>query len=321
MAKYQRLTPQERYQLKALKDSGLSIRGIANVLKRSPSTISREIIRNSRECVYYAKKANRLARARRKIIGPPPRIDLGIKIKINYLLSRLQWSPQQISNSFSLSGITVCAETIYKHIYSDYKSGGKIYLNLRRRRQWRRSHKTCRNFKNRGVRVNQDSIKDRPKIVEKRKRIGDLERDTMLGKAGSPVLLTIVDRTTRLTRIAKVDRLNAELTHRATLKLLANSTVNTITNDNGPEFSWHKITARKLNTKIYFNNPYSSWERGTNENTNGLIRQYYPKGHDFNLVSNAQIKRIETLLNNRPRKCLAYKTPLQVHRELSRVLR
>ena len=162
---------------------------------------------------------------------------------------------------------------------------------------------------------------ERPKIVDERIRFGDFERDSVQGKFKGPVLLTIVDRLSRLTKIKKVRWINAEATHRATVELLRNLPINTITNDNGSEFADHQLTAKALGADIYFNDPYSSWQRGTNENTNGLIRQYYPKGTDFTKVSDLDVKHLEDLLNNRPRKTLGYKTPNEVQNSQIRVLR
>ncbi len=321
MEKYRRLTPMERYQIEALKKSHLSLRDIASVLERSPSTISRELKRNCSTSGYYAFKAQKLAVARRNLIGPPKVICSQIEKKIKKLLTSQQLSPEQMSAFLKRQNLFVSPETIYKFIFSEHRLGGSLYLNLRRHRHCRMTRKASRNYKNSGIRVNQLWIAERPKVVEERNRKGDFERDTVLGARGAPVLLTIVDRTTRFTRIAKISGINAEQAHQATVRLLRNSRVHTITNDNGAEFAFHKKTAKLLNTKIYFNDPYSSWQRGTNENTNGLIRQYYPKGHDFRLVSDKEIKQIQDKLNSRPRKCLGFKTPLEVERLLSRVLR
>ena len=134
------------------------------------------------------------------------------------------------------------------------------------------------------------NIRQRPKVVEKRLRLGDYERDSMQGIKGGPVLLTIVDRTSRLTKIAKVEAVNALLTHNKTIQLLQNLPVNTITNDNGSEFASHRYTAEELKTSIYFSDPYASWQRGTNENTNGLIRQYFAKGTDLSKVTDQEIQ-------------------------------
>lgn len=321
MGRYHRLTPDERYQIEALKQSGLSLRGMAQILERSPSSISRELGRNAEMGIYGARRAQRLSQERRKAVGPAKRIDGGLAKKIKACLVLRKLSPEQITAHFKKAKIRISPETIYKFVYDEHRGGGKLYLNLRRHRRHRLTRRAGRNYKNAGKRVNQLWIADRPKVVEARSRIGDFERDTLLGKKGAPVLLTIVDRATRFTRIAKIRGVNAEHAHRATVKLLKDSVVHSITNDNGAEFAFHKKTAAALNTKVYFNDPYCSWQRGTNENTNGLIRQYYPKGHDFSQVTTKQIKKVQDILNSRPRKCLGFKSSLEVERSLSRVLR
>jgi transposase, IS30 family len=316
MRHYRRLAREERYQIKALKDSGLSVRKMAKVLGRSASTVSRELRRNRSE-KYIPRWAHEMAQNRRAQIGPPRCITLITETWVRQRLEQ-QWSPEQISGRLGLMGTPISHETIYQYIYRDFKAGGTLYTNLRRRRRWRRSRTATRNFKKLGKRSYQNWIRYRPSIVEKRTRIGDFERDTVLGKFRGPLLLTLVDRVTRLTRLEKLAAVNAMLTHRATVKLLKTLPVETITNDNGPEFAFYDLTEKELQANVYFNDPYCAWQRGTNENTNGLIRQYYPKGTDFTKVRDRDLKEIETKLNNRPRKCLGYKTPLEVHKLLSR---
>lgn len=316
MRHYHRLAREERYQIKALKDSGLSIRKMAEVLGRSASTVSRELRRNGNKR-YIPKWAHQTAQNRRAQVGPPRCITLITETWIRQRLEE-QWSPEQISGRLALMGTPISHETIYQYIYRDFKAGGMLYQNLRRRRRWRRSRASTRNFKNVGKRTYQNWIRYRPAIVEKRARIGDFERDTILGKFRGPLLLTLVDRTSRLTRLEKLETINAMLAHRATVKLLKTLPVETITNDNGPEFALYDLTEKELHARVYFSDPYCSWQRGTNENTNGLLRQYYPKGTDFRKVGDREIKETETQLNNRPRKCLGYKTPLEIHQILSR---
>lgn len=311
MGQYHRLTLEDRYQIYAGKNSGLSIREIARVLDRSASTVSRELKRNrdGNGC-YVAIRAHRKAAKKRAMIGPPKKIHI-CKDKVDELL-KLQWSPEQISGRLALDGIKISYESVYRYVYNE---GKQLHVHLRRKRRCRRTRQSLGRLKNCGVRVNQTWIDERPKIVEQRERLGDFERDTVLGKNGR--LLTIVDRVSRLTKIAKVERHNGYYTHLATLKLLRDEIVHTITNDSGPEFGLHDQTAKELNTKIYFNRPYSAWQRGTNENTNGLIRQYYPKGTDFSKITEEEVSKVESLLNNRPRKKLGFKTPLEVHTQKS----
>ena len=319
--RYQRLTLADRYQIMALIRSKLSVRAIATNLGRHPSTISREIRRClSSRSNYRATVSHRQYLKRRSKVHRPLKVQGQLAETINFYLGK-QWSPEQIAGRLKRAGVSISHETIYRYVYKNYQYGGKIYLNLRRRRRSRRSHKVCRSLKRSGVRANGNHMGLRPKIVEKRKRVGDYERDTVQGKFKGPVLLTIVDRVSRLTKIKKVQWINAKATHHATVELLQNLPVNTITNDNGSEFSEHRQTAEALAIEIYFNDPYSSWQRGTNENTNGLIRQYYPKGTDFTKVSDSEIEQLENLLNNRPRKCLGYRTPFEVQNSKVRVLR
>jgi len=309
--KRQRLTLAERYQIEALRKSRIKITAIANQLGRCKSVISRELKRNSFEEIYKGNLAQIAYLERRINVHSPLKMTGRIETLVLDKLS-IQWSPEQISGRFKKSGVFISHETIYKYIYREFKLGNYIYLNLRRKRKWRWTQKTANSMKRCGKRLSYPSISLRPQIVEKRKRIGDFERDTVLGKFNGPVLLSVVDRVTRFMHLTKVRKINANLTHLATVKLLKKERIHTITNDNGPEFADYKRTAATLNAQIYFNDPYSSWQRGTNENTNGLVRQYFPKGTDFTRISKKQIQTIEDLINNRPRKCLGYKSPSEV---------
>lgn len=310
MKKYHRLTLEKRYQIQALKASGLSLRQMSLILSVHPSTICRELKRNS--LTYSARKAQRRAVRRRKYIRPKRKIRGDLKTKIDFLLMH-QWSPDQISVCLKRRGSLISHETIYRYVYREhlYSSERKLYLNLRRQKRWRRSRQKLKNQKNCASRPRQVSIHERPQVANQRLRIGDFERDLMLGKNSR--LLTIVDRKSKLTKIAKLENHAALDAHEQTLRLLEGLRVHTITNDNGSEFSLHELTAQNLKAQVFFADPYCSWQRGTNENTNGLIRQYYPKGTDFNLVPDEEIKRVEDLLNNRPRKTLGYLTPNEVH--------
>ena len=320
MNHYNRLTLEERYQIQALKKSELSCRKIAKQLNRSHSTILREINNNlTNQGFYIPEHAFKNAQRRRKNIGPECKIKGLLEDFIRDQLANHQWSPEQIAGRLRRERknktMSISYETIYQYIFKDYKEGGDVYKYLRRNRKKRRTRKATRNLKKLGYRKNVRSIEERPSIVDKRVRFADFERDTIKGKNGiGPGLLTIVDRKSKKTKIAKVKKVGDKWVTQATLKLLKDSKVRTITNDNGMEFTSVKIIEKKLNTKVYFNHPHASYERGTNENTNGLIRQYFPKGTDFNLVSHKEVKRVENLLNNRPRKSLGYRTPFEVHR-------
>lgn len=317
MPRYKRLSLEERHKIEALRESGQGVRRIAFVLNRSPSSISRELRRLHRYN-YRAKEFHQLAVLRRKEIGPKRKVEGALKEQVKELL-KAKWSPEQISGHLARKGIKLSHETIYQYIFRNFSRGGILYQSLRRRRKRRRTREIAKRYKNCGKRpLSITWIDQRPEVVEKRNRVGDYERDLVLGKRPGPALLTIVDRTTRRTKIAKVRTTHAKYTHQSTVSLLKALPVHTITNDNGPEFALFTVTARVLNATVFFNHPYSAWERGTNENTNGLIRQYFPKGTDFSKVPRKDIQRVEDELNNRPRKCLGYKTPNEVHHSLSR---
>jgi len=317
MGEYHRLTREERYQIQALRERGSGVREMSRVLGRSASTISREMNRNTDP--YRASHADSRAKRIREMIHRPYKLqgkwEFGVQKKL-----RKDWSPEQIAGRLLLRGAHISHETIYQFVYRDRRKGGDLWKHLRHRRRWRRSRKAAKSFKNCGKQVNRKWIDERPEVVIARSRLGDYERDLMLGKRGGPVLLTLVDRTSRLTKIAVVKKINAFLTHQATVALLKHLPVATITNDNGPEFSMHDYTAHILQIPVFFSHPYRSWERGTNENTNGLIRTYFPKGTDLTQTTKAEIQRVEDLLNRRPRKCLGFQTPVEVHKCMSRML-
>lgn len=316
---YHRLTLQDRYHIEALFNSGLSLREIANKLGHHASTISREIKRNKPPFLneYKAEIARNFS------------LQRGVsrhwkKIKIRgeteaYVREKIaqDWSPEQIAGRMRLEKrkdrISYC--TIYRYLQRDKVNGGYLWKRLRVLRKQRKDRKNP-SWKPTVYMPERIFIKDRPKIVDERKRLGDYERDTLLGKAGGALCLTIVDRTSRLLKLALLPKKCCELVHEATIACLKNEPVKTITNDNGSEFARHYNTAYDLKAQIYFSRAYRAWERGTNENLNGLIRQYLPKHKPIEILSDEDINRIEVLLNTRPRKCLGYKTPFEIHIEL-----
>lgn len=321
--RYHRLTREERYQIAALVQSGMSLRQAAIQLGRSPSTISREIKRNySKKIGYRAEIAHTATLRRRQVIHPPFRLHGPLELMVRGLLAR-QWSPEQISGRLRLNeGIRISHETIYQYVFRKGRQGDLIFKNLRHKKRFRRSHKMRRAFKRCGLRLKYPSINTRPAVVDQRQRLGDFERDTIIG-AGmhkGHVLLTVVDRFSRKTNISKMPKVDANITHHTTLRILRGRQVHTMTNDNGPEFAEYLRTADALNANVYFNDPYASWQRGTNENTNGLIRQYFPRGTDFKDVTDEEVREVENKLNNRPRKTLGYLTPLEVEALKSQVL-
>ena len=285
---------------------------IARLLSFDRSVITREIQRNCSSGSYHlynAKQAQNRCIERSKFKGRKPLIIEDVKKKIDKLLEE-KWSPEQIAGRTKKEGKMIAShETIYAYIYQDKKAGGNLYSNLRQTHRTRRKRRNSN--KKRGMIKDRISIHDRPKIIETRTRIGDWEGDTIVGKNHKSAIATLVDRTSKETKIIKLPLKTAKKTAQQINKKMSKSKtpVLSITFDNGKEFAEHKKIAKKLDTEIFFADPYSAYQRGTNENTNGLIRQYLPKGTDFNLITHYDLIKIENSLNNRPRKSLDYLTP------------
>jgi IS30 family transposase len=308
--KYKQLTQEERYQIYAYLKAGWSQIEIAMELKRHKSTISREIARNSGLRSYRPQQAQRLSEER-QYAKSSQRIAPSVWTDVKKLLKE-DWSPEQISLWLkSHSGVSISHEWIYQYILKDKKQGGTLYRHLRCQKQRRKRYGR---YSRRGQLVDRVSIDQRPAVVDSRSRIGDWEVDTIIGKNHKQAIVSLTERKSRFTLIQKVTRKTAECVTNAIINLLAplSDQVHTLTSDNGKEFADHKIIAEKLNATFYFAHPYASWERGLNENTNGLIRQYFPKKRDFTTITQKEINRVMDKLNNRPRKCLGIKTPNQV---------
>lgn len=307
---YTQLTREERYQISALKSAGHLPAEIAIILCRHKATISRELKRNKGLRGYRPKQAQNLALERRKN-KQKPRLCSSHWDRIKELLKE-DWSPDQISHWLGKEeNITISHEWIYRFVLQDKQAGGELYTHLRCKKQRKKRYGS---LDRRGQIKGRVSIDERPAIANKRRRIGDWEADTVIGKQGGAVLTTLVERRTRHCVITKAADKSAQQVKDAILRGLQplDFLVKTITYDNGKEFAFHQQVNQELDSKSYFAHPYHSWERGTNENTNGLIRQYYPKGKDLSDISDAEIRIVMDKINNRPRKCLGYKTPNQV---------
>ena len=312
MKKYTQLTEHKRYQIKALLDTGVTRKVIAKTVDITEGTLSREIKRNTGKRGYRPKQAHNKALIRRKsaaknIKMTPSNIDW-IESQL-----RLDLSPEQVSGLLELEkGIRISHERIYQHVWEDKRNGGELYKHLRHSNKKRR--KKYGSQDKRGQIKNRACIEERPDIVEQKTRIGDWEIDTVIGKNHKGALVTIVDRYSKFTLIKKVDSKHAEVVAKATITLLKSyiDRTFTITADNGKEFAEHEDIAEKLQADVYFAHPYSSWERGLNENTNGLIRQYFVKGSSFEKITDEQVQHVMNRLNHRPRKGLKYKTPYNV---------
>jgi len=310
MRGYTQLTQEERYQIHALMKAGHSQAVIARQLGRSKSTISRELRRNCGLRGYRAGQAHRLAVARRAS-KRRRRIDEATRQWVERLL-REDWSPEQISLWLRKEkGIRVSHEWIYQYVLRDKRNGGDLYQHLRCQKVRRKRYGS---YDCRGRIPNRTSIDERPAIVDRRSRIGDWEVDTIIGKGRSGVLVSLTERKSRLTLLAKVTNKTADAVCQAILALLEplRDRVHTLTADNGKEFARHEVLADALDAGFYFAHPYAAWERGLNENTNGLVRQYFPKDRDFSTIGDEEIRRVMDKLNHRPRKCLGMKTPNQV---------
>lgn len=309
MKTYQQLTLEQRYQISALLKLGFGKSAIAKELGVHKSTIGRELERNQSQRGYRPKFAHRTALARRKN-KVKPRISDETWTEVETQLKE-QWSPEQISGRMEAERRqTVSHEWIYQRIYRDKKIGGTLYQNLRCQKKRRKRYGK---YDRRGNLVNQISIDQRPEVVDNKSRLGDWELDTIIGKGHQQAIVSMTERKSKLLRIKKVTRKTGELVKEAVCQKLADLTVHTLTSDNGREFSDHEQIAALLEADFYFCHPYSSWERGLNENTNGLIRQYFPKQTELAKITDKQIQEVEDKLNNRPRKTLGYQTPNEVY--------
>lgn len=306
---YYQLTQEERYQIYALLKAGQSQKDIAKVLQRSASTISRELLRNRGAKGYRPAQAQRFSDGRRADAHKALKLTADVRCWIDKLL-RQELSPQQVVDYLKRHRqVSLHHETIYQMVYTDKVNGGDLYKHLRVLSKPYR--KRYGHYDRRGKIKNRVDIDERPMVVNNRRRIGDWEGDTVMGKGRKSALLTMVERKTLYTVIVKLTGKRADLLADAALKNMKalKSKVKTITFDNGLEFAEHERIAKGLAANVYFAHPYASWERGTNENTNGLIRQYFPKGTDFNKVTNEQVQWVMNRLNNRPRKTRGCRSP------------
>jgi len=308
MKTYKQLTQEQRYQIYALMKMGHDQTQIAKAIGRHKSTVSRELRRNRGQRGYRPKQAQKLAQSRRK--KGQRRIQEETWALIEAKI-RLEWSPEQISGwLLKQHHIQVSHEWIYQYILSDKQAGGDLYKHLRCQKKRRKRYGS---YDRRGKLPNRRSIEQRPEIVDQRQRLGDWEVDTIIGKGHRQAIVTLTERKSRLALIRKVERRTAQAVQEAITNLLMpwKSQVHTLTADNGKEFAGHQEISHILETDFFFAHPYTAWERGANENMNGLLRQYFPKGRDFDTISEEEIEVVMFKLNNRPRKCLAFNSPFQ----------
>lgn len=314
MVNFTQLTPEQRYKIDALLNSAekISQKSIAQQVGVSASTISREKQRNSRPRVgYQAAYAQSMTKKRR--YKKPLKINGELEKKIRKELQD-EWSPEQIVGRMGLEDShkeipTVSHETIYQYIYSKQKQGDTLYLKLRRKR--RKRLKRLKKDDGRGKIPNKVMIDQRPAIIENKERIGDWEGDTIIGKDHQGAMLTLVERKSKYTLIFLLMSKNAKEVEDKMSEINTIIPFHSVTFDNGKEFTNHQEIALKLNCQVFFAFPYHSWERGLNENTNGLIRQYIPKKTDFKQYTDEYLQEVQNKLNNRPRKTLNFLTPIE----------
>jgi len=312
MRTYTQLTRGKRYQIRALLKAGFSQSEMAFFVKVHKSTISREIRRNRGNKGYRPVQAHEKALARRfaaaKRIKMTPAM---IELVEHYI--RQDFSPEQVSGFLDRKyELKISHETIYKHIWSDKKTGGILYKHLRwSTRKYRKRYGTK---KLRGRIAGQVSIDSRPAIVDAKTRIGDWEIDTVTGKNSKGYLVTAVERKSKFVLVKRVPDRQSDVVAKTVVQLLRPYIENvlTITSDNGKEFSQHMKISKRLKADLYFAHPYHAWERGLNENTNGLLRQYFPKNMEFQKIDDRCINWAMDRLNNRPRKTLGFATPNEV---------
>jgi len=316
---YKHLTYGQRCQIEALLKRNILQKDIAETIGASKSALSRELTRNrNQNGLYTAKGAHTKSKKRaRHAARNPTKLKSWLE---EYIRKKLEigWSPEQISGRVMLDyRKRISATAIYEYLKRERLRGGKLYLYLRRKGKKKRDYN--RKKAGKSLIPNRVDIDSRPEIVAKKLRIGDWEGDTIVGRGHKSGLITLVDRVAKFTIITKISNFKSEgvmcKIKQSLNKLLQNKThkLHTITFDNGLEFARHlDIKSMFPDVDIYFAKPYKSWQRGLNEHTNGLIREYFPKGTDFNNISDMEVMIVQNKLNNRPRAVLGFKTPEEV---------
>ena len=311
---YKHLSREERYQIYSLRLAKQTISEIARLLGRHRSTISRELGRGRGLRGYRAEQACSKASERAKKSRNARRVDAKVWADVSFYLG-LQWSPEQIASKLEVSH-----ESVYLHVYANKAAGGQLHKNLRSQKPRRKRHLSGRD--RRGQIPNRRPISERPEHIEQRRQVGHWEGDTVIGAAHKQAIVTLVERKSGFAVLAKVSNKTTDLVRRAIeikLKPLC-SRVKTLTVDNGKEFADHQAVDQALGIQTFFADPYCSWQRGSNENFNGLLRQYILKKRRMETVSEEELTMIENRLNHRPRKRLGFKTPHEVfYASLNRV--
>jgi IS30 family transposase len=306
---YRQLTQEQRYLIYKLLKAGYKQIRIAETVGVHKSTISRELRRNVNRRGYRPKMAHRVAMGRRHIPRRPVVLTPARRVWIRHYI-RKGWSPDQIAGRFKVKGpFRISYQTIYRYLYEDRAHGGVLYKHLRRKgRRYRRRRLGSGAIRNRRF------IEERPSSVDRRDRLGDWELDTIVSPNRRDAIVTIVERTSQLLEMKKVERATSREVAYAIVNRLQSvkAKVHTLTSDNGSEFAMHEYVAKKLDADFFFARPYKPWQRGLNENTNGLIREYFPMGLPLGKLSHQDVTKVMKALNNRPRKTLNYRTPNEI---------
>ena len=311
---YKHLSQAERYQIHALMKAGHDQSQIAKLLDRHKSTISRELSRNTGSRGYRPKQACEMSADRAQHSRNAPTVEPWVREAACALLC-IQWSPEQIASQLPISH-----ETVYQYVYADKAQGGTLWKHLRCQKQKRKRYASGRD--RRGQIPNRRPLSERPLHIEARRQVGHWECDTVIGASHKGAVVTMVERKSGYAVMAKVEKKTSELVSSAIVDKLQPmaARVKTLTFDNGKEFAGHAHIDQQLQSTAYFARPFASWERGSNENLNGLLRQYVPKKRAMSTVTDKEIRMIQNRLNNRPRKRLGFKTPAEVfHQSLKRV--
>lgn len=307
------LTQEQRYIIEVLYNENYTQTEIAARINKHKSVVCRELKRNrdQRNGTYKAILAEKKCKKRHKEKNKNVVFDQKMEAYVNHWIKE-DYSPVQIVGRAKKDNVVcVSHERIYQHLWDDKKEGGDLYLHLRNGRK--RYRKRGAEKDKRGQIPNRVNIKERPKEVEERQFFGDFEVDLIIGRNHKKALVTVNDRATGIFRMKKIDSKEAINVENAVIEMLQNLDVKTLTSDNGKEFANHQNIADRLSLNYYFADPYCSWQRGSNENLNGLVRQYFPKGYDFNLITDERVLEVQEKLNNRPRERFGFLTPNEVY--------
>jgi IS30 family transposase len=314
---HRQITSEERYMIARCRMRGMTVAEIASFVRRHRSTVYRELNRNrSSDGRYRCSKAQERTNGRRRRSRRNRHFGKAeFSLVERYL--RLDWSPEQIAGLLGRKGtLSISHETIYSYVLDDKAAGGNLYRHLRGARKKRR--KRYGSHDSRGRLAGKRNISERPPSVDNRFRIGDWEVDTVMGSGDQNCVFTMVDRKTGFVAIGKLERRSTEALNKRAIALIRSQDqpVLTMTSDNGTEFHGYRKLEKATGVEFYFANPHHSWERGTNENTNGLIRQYLPKGKTMAQLTQRACNRIADKLNDRPRKRLGFRTPRECYEKL-----